>query len=129
VSAPLDESPTSCPRCTACVRVRLLVTPSLRTTATMAMLLIGAVLLVPQLVHATTHFADGRDTAPTFRLKRAFDVPQSKWTINPPETQPFDRTLADASAPLQRWHNTSDADVLPEHQHHRSPDPLRGPPL
>jgi len=102
---------------------------SVRTSATLALLLIGVVLLLPPLVHATTHLGDGRDSAPSFRLKRAFDVPQSKWTVSPLEPQRLDRSTVEASAAFHRWHAAADLDVLQEHQHHRSPDPLRGPPL
>jgi hypothetical protein len=94
-----------------------------------ALALIATVLLLPPLVHATTHLGDGHDTAASFRLKRAFDVPQSKWTVTPPEREPFDHDVAEASAPLLRWQRAADIALMPGHQHHRSPDPLRGPPL
>lgn len=86
-------------------------------------------LLLPPLVRATAHLHDGRDSPSSFRLNRAFDVPQSKWTVSPPDAQCFDCTPVAVSAPSHFLHAAADFEAPLEHQTDRSPDPLRGPPL
>lgn len=100
-----------------------------RTSAAFACVLVAVILLIPSLVYATTHLRHRDDTSSSLRLRRGFDVPQTKWTLSPPAAGTFDRTTTDVSVRPRAWQQDAIADALLAPQHHRSPDPLRGPPL
>ncbi len=102
---------------------------SIRTCATPAVLLVAVVLLLPPLVHATTQVGDGHDAPLSFRLKRGFDVPQSKWKANPLVALRVDDAAAEIPQPPRRVRAIADVEPPSEQPHDRSPDPLRGPPL
>jgi hypothetical protein len=91
--------------------------------------LVMVICLLPPLVRATAHMQDITTSPSSLRLNRGFDVPASKWTVAPPATESFDRTVRQEAEPS--WpalHAVCDVEHLRDHQHYRSPDPLRGPP-
>jgi len=92
-------------------------------------LLIMVMCLLPPLVRATAHLQDVIRSPSTFRLNRGFDVPASKWTADPLVRDSLDDTVTtDSSRSWPPPHTGVDAGLLPNHQHDRCPDPLRGPP-
>jgi len=92
-------------------------------------LLIMVMCLLPPLVRGTARLHDVRNSPSSFRLNRAFDLPASKWIVAPPAGESLDRTVIEE--PRHSWRGlrtVRDVEHLRDHQHFRSPDPLRGPP-
>jgi hypothetical protein len=102
---------------------------SIRAYRTAGVLVAAVILLLPPLVRATARIGDGRESPTAVRLNRGFDVPLSKWKMSPPVAVSFEQAPLEISTPSHGWQSVADFEVLSESQHHRSPDPLRGPPL
>lgn len=94
-----------------------------------ALLLVVIVLLLPPLVRATSAALRAPESPSSFRLNRAFDMPESKWHVTPAPAESLGAVVprVDTSAPVNSF-RLLDVELVPDHQTHRSPDPFRGPP-
>jgi hypothetical protein len=95
----------------------------------LAALLAVVVLLLPPLVRATAPALRAPESPSAFRLNRAFDMPESKWRMVPAAAESLDGATPDVAiaAPAITC-KLPDAELLPDHQTVKSPDPFRGPP-
>jgi hypothetical protein len=95
----------------------------------LAFLLAVLVLLLPPLVRATAPALRAPESPFSFRLNRAFDMPESKWRVAPTAAESLAGAVPEIlSDVLPQWHTLPDEELQRDYQHDRSPDPLRGPP-
>lgn len=95
----------------------------------LAFLLAVLVLVLPPLVRAAAPALSAPESASSFRLNRAFDMPESKWRVAPSLAESLDGPVPEVAtdAPVISF-KLPEVELLPDRQSDRPPDPFRGPP-
>jgi hypothetical protein len=99
-----------------------------RGTLGWSCIVIITLLLMPTFVRAMRSFEAASSTAPSIRLNRGFDAPESKCEAPAPETARIVAAVAEVETPRLHDHPAPVVDLKPVSQHDAPPDAFRGPP-